>query len=210
MTKAQAAVKVATTSAVAARKSEVTLNRIVDSAAKVFRNKGYIGATLTDIAATAGIKAGSLYYHFSSRDELVEEVLLLGTRRVIDAIEDAVARCPPDATWRERIEAAAVAHLTMALQYDDYTAATLRIFAQVPGEIRTKHKIYQEVHGRIWRNLLRGAAQAGEIRADIDLTVARLLFIGSMNWSIEWYKAGKVTPEDIARQLVAIFFDGMS
>lgn len=191
------------------RKSEVTLTRIVDSAAKVLREKGYVGATLTDIAETAGIKAGSLYYHFSSREELVEEVLLLGTRRLIDAMEHAISQCPSGATWREKIEAAAVAHLSMALRYDDYTAATLRVFAQVPSEIRSKHRIYQEVHGRIWRNLLQGAAKAGEIRSDVDLTVTRLLLIGSMNWSIEWYKPGKVGAEDIARQLVNTFFDGI-
>jgi TetR/AcrR family transcriptional regulator, cholesterol catabolism regulator len=193
----------------APRKSEVTFSRVVDAAARVLSQKGYVGATLSDIAEAAGMKAGSLYYHFSSREALVEEVLLLGTRRVIDAMEHAIARCPLGATWREKIQAAAIAHMSMALQQDDYTAATLRIFAQVPSDIRSKHRIYQEVHGRIWRNLLRGAADAGEIRNDLDLTVTRLLLIGSMNWSIEWFKPGKMKAEDIANQLVATFFDGI-
>jgi AcrR family transcriptional regulator len=191
------------------KKSQITFMRIVDAAAKVFRQSGYAGAKLSDIAAAANMQTGSLYYHFDSRDQLVEEVLLLGTRRVLDAMEHAIRECPPDSSWRDKILAAAKAHLLMMLLHDDYTAATLRIFAQVPPPIRSRHRIYQEAHGRVWRQLIQGAHDAGELKPGTDLTVARLLLIGSMNWAIEWYKPGKTTPDMIAQQLIDIFFDGM-
>lgn len=39
---------------------------IIDAAARVFRQQGYEGATLRDIAKEAGLLAGSLYYHIRS------------------------------------------------------------------------------------------------------------------------------------------------
>ncbi|ORB76440.1 hypothetical protein BST46_30110, partial [Mycobacterium timonense] len=58
-----------------------TRARILDSAALIFRNKGYAGTRLSDVAAAANTQAGSLYYHFPSREELVEEVLRVGQER---------------------------------------------------------------------------------------------------------------------------------
>src|SRR3954467_8164786 len=43
---------------------------VLDSPAKLFRIHGYAATSLRDIAAAAGMKAGSLYYHFSSKDEI--------------------------------------------------------------------------------------------------------------------------------------------
>ena len=193
---------------VATRKSDATAQRVVDAAAQVFREKGYGGAKLSDIARAARMQTGSLYYYFDSREALVERVLELGTTRIIDAVQAAIETCPLSATWRERIHAATLAHMAMALQHDDYTAATLRMFAQVPAETRARHRVHQEAQGRIWRELMAGAQAAGEISESLDLTIARLLFIGSMNWAIEWYKPerGEVAP--IAAQLVNTFFDG--
>jgi AcrR family transcriptional regulator len=54
-----------------------TRRRILDAAAEVFSEQGY-GARLSDIAERAGMKTGSLYYHFDSREDLVAEVLRLG------------------------------------------------------------------------------------------------------------------------------------
>ena len=53
------------------RKSDITRQAILDSAARAFRLSGYSGARLSDIAAGAGMQAGSLYYHFDSREALL-------------------------------------------------------------------------------------------------------------------------------------------
>src|SRR3954451_4366808 len=75
-------------------KSERTRQRILDAAAEVLDERGYAEARLTDIAAGAGMQAGSLYYHFSSRDELVGEILRLGIENSWDLVAAAVAGLP--------------------------------------------------------------------------------------------------------------------
>ena len=57
------------------RKGERTRSRILNAAASVLAREGYAAATLTEIAAVAKMQAGSLYYHFDSKDAIVEEVL---------------------------------------------------------------------------------------------------------------------------------------
>jgi AcrR family transcriptional regulator len=48
-----------------------TRSEIVSAAARVFRTKGYHAATVRDIAHEVGILKGSLYHHFTSKEELL-------------------------------------------------------------------------------------------------------------------------------------------
>src|SRR4051794_25444414 len=90
-------------------KSERTRHRILDAAADVFSTQGY-GGRLSDIADRAGMKAGSLYYHFESREQLVAEVLRLGIQAAWDEVAMAVGRLPRSASGLDRIAAAIRAH----------------------------------------------------------------------------------------------------
>ncbi|MFC4158105.1 TetR/AcrR family transcriptional regulator [Chitinimonas lacunae] len=47
-----------------------TRTRILDSAARVFARKGYLCASLDEVAADAGLTKGAVYWHFSSKNEL--------------------------------------------------------------------------------------------------------------------------------------------
>lgn len=192
------------------RKSEATRKRVLDAAARVFRQKGYAATRLSDIAAAAGMQTGSLYYHFESREALVEEMLRIGTTSVFGYVREKVEALPRGASHRARICAAIEGHLSMMLALSDYTSANVRIFAQVPDDIKKRHLEQQALYGQYWRKLLADAHAAGEIRRDISLPALRMLLLGSLNWSVEWYRPGGLTPERIAAELGTIVFDGIA
>ncbi|MFJ8888244.1 ScbR family autoregulator-binding transcription factor [Streptomyces sp. NPDC102402] len=52
-----------------------TRQTILAAAAKVFEERGYQAATITEILATASVTKGALYFHFQSKDHLAEGVL---------------------------------------------------------------------------------------------------------------------------------------
>ncbi|MEP4861455.1 MAG: helix-turn-helix domain-containing protein, partial [Alphaproteobacteria bacterium] len=52
-------------------RSAVGRDGVLDIAARLFREQGYGSVSLRKIADAAGIKAGSIYYHFGSKDEIV-------------------------------------------------------------------------------------------------------------------------------------------
>jgi AcrR family transcriptional regulator len=87
-------------------KSARTRKRILDAGARAFRRDGYAAAALKDIAALAGLQAGSLYYHFGSKEEIVEEVLEVGVEGVSAATREAVAALGPGSDPLARLRAA--------------------------------------------------------------------------------------------------------
>jgi len=192
-----------------ASKSEVTRQRIVDAAARVFAQRGYAHTRLTDIAAEAKSHAGGIYYYFSSREQLVQELLKTSTKRTIDAINARLEALPEGASTLDRLRAAVTAQITEVVAHDSYSAAFLKIYSQVPEEIKIEHRPVLREFFEIWRRIIRQGQAAGEIRTDIDPAVMRLAIVGSIQWSAEWADQNTSSPEKLAEQMAALFFGGL-
>jgi AcrR family transcriptional regulator len=195
------------------KKASATRARILDAAAKVFRENGYTGTRLTDIAVEANTQAGSLYYHFSSREDLVREVLRVGQQRTSDFVIRRVDALPPEASSIDRLREAVAAHLDAVLEIGDYTAATIRILGQVPEEIRRSTLALQRKYGEYWRALVEAARVDGELRDDVDLYACRMLLFGAMNASPDWFHPDQpkgLTVEDLEGQYAAVFLEGLA
>lgn len=193
----------------AARRSSRTRQRVLDAAARIFKEQGYAGTRVEDIGAAVEIRAASLYYHFDSKEALLGEVLDQGIERVFAAVRAAVEALGPQAPFRDRLRAAIAAHLEMLLRNGDYTAANIRSFGQVPAAVRARHWPWREAYGDFWRELLEDGRRRGEIAADADLSLVRMLLLGALNWAIEWYDPRRKSPDEIAALVVRTFLDGL-
>lgn len=180
-------------------KSARTRQRILDAAAHVLSRKGYAGTRLADVAEVAGVQAPAIYYYFSSRDDLVEEVMWAGAHRVRLHVEEVLAALPEDTQPTDRLLAAVDAHLRYELQISDYTTASVRNAGQVPEQLRVRPAEEEGAYGRVWVALFRSAQDAGLLRDGVDINVFRLLLLGSMNWAVEWWNPRTRSLEDLVR-----------
>ncbi|MBX3597702.1 MAG: TetR family transcriptional regulator [Rhizobiaceae bacterium] len=192
------------------KKADITRVRILDAAAHVFRQKGYALTRISDIAKLARTQSSSIYYHFESREAIVEEVLRIANGRTRERVINAIGALPRDASVRDRIGAAIHGHLEIVLAGDHYIAAHIRIFDQLPADLRKRFLRVLDENAELWRTLLNEAQSEGMIRSDLDLSVIRQLLIGMMNWSVEWYRVGRLSPPQIADQIAVLFFDGVT
>lgn len=190
-------------------KADVSRERVLEAAAHIFRDRGYAGTTMRSVADGAGLKAGSLYYYYPSKDLLIEAVLDIGIHGVSTTVYHAIAQLPPGSSYRERVSTAIEAHLSSVLQYGDYALTTRRVLGQVPTNIRRRHVLRRDAYGDFWVNLLQSACVAGEIRNDIDLKLARAFILGALNSTLEWYRQGGMTVEEIAGQFIRIITGGL-
>ena len=191
------------------KKSEVTRARILDAAAYVFRHKGYALTRLSDIAKRARTQTSSIYYYFESREAIVAEVLRIANERTVACVNAAIAEVPADAPVRDKITAAMRGHIAIVLSGDQYTSAHIRIFDQIPPALREHFLRVMDENAQTWRSLFAEAKAACEVRDDLDMSVVRLLMLGMMNWSIEWYKPGRMTPDEVASQAALLLYEGM-
>jgi AcrR family transcriptional regulator len=191
------------------RKSERTRERILDAAAASFRERGFVATRLSDIAERAGLQAPSLYYHFASKEQLIEEVLSLGVTKTFERVRERVTEVPEDDPLG-RLRAAIETHLSMVLETGNYSAANLRLYGQMPDDIRKRLQRTQRTVGAYWNDLLVEAQQAGAIRADLNLSVLRMLILGSLNWVAEWYHEDGLPRDEVARHATILLLEGIA
>ncbi len=189
-------------------KSDRTRQRILDTAAQEFRQRGYAGTKVNDIAFAANMRAASIYYYFESKDQLFEEVLAIGLKLVFDAVRKAVEAVPAAQGQRARLLAAIEAHLASLHEYGDYSSANIRNFGQTPMEIQQRQSAQREEYGEYWRGLLVAAHEAGALHSDANLSLLRMYLFGAMNWTLEWVKPGKMNARELAQQLCDTLFQG--
>ena len=189
--------------------SDATRDLILVEAARLFRHHGFAATTLRQIAEAAGIKAGSIYYHFGSKDEILGLVLDRGIDVVSVEVHRRVESLPADATHRQRVVAAIEGHLYGLLQHGDFTSANIRLYGQIPLAAKNRHRIVRRAYADYWDSLLQQAMLSGELRSDTNLAVMRLYLIGALNWTVEWFNPQRGSFRSFVDQIAAIVFDGI-
>jgi AcrR family transcriptional regulator len=185
-----------------------TRRQILNAAAKLLRQNGYASTSLRDIAAATGMKAGSLYYHFASKEELAETVMAEGIDLVRAAVKEALAERPNDSDPLEDIEIALRAHLQALHESGDYASANIRCFNHVPDEMKQRLRKVRERYNADWRKLISRARAAGCLDPEVDDEALRYGLFGVMNWTLEWLRPGGPLPDQLGAMFYRILFSG--
>ena len=172
----------------AQRRADETRRRILLSAARLFRDKGYRATTLRDIALASRLGTGSAYYHFGSKEDLLNQVLDDGIAGFEALVRAALAAVRPDAPELERLRAAAGAHLHALLEGDEFTRTYSRVYVQLPVSMRQRNHTRRALYFSFWRGLFEAAQSAGELHPDLPVGTAVDLLIAAMSRVHEWYK----------------------
>jgi TetR/AcrR family transcriptional regulator, cholesterol catabolism regulator len=191
-------------------RGELKRKQILDAAAKVLARRGYSSTQLSEIAEEAGTLSGSLYYHFDSREELIEEVLHQGVTLSFARARAVVDTLPAGSSALQRLEAALRAHLKFQLVESDYARAAVRSIGQYPedmwGRVNRKFRAY----GKFLDGLIAAAMSAGEIDPAVDRHALRMLVIGAANWAPEWYRSdGSSSVDQIGDLLIRLLRRGV-
>jgi len=191
-------------------RGELKRKQILDAAAKVLARRGYAGTMLSEVAEEAGTQSGSLYYHFDSREELIEEVLEQGVALSFARARAVVDALPHDSSALQRLEAALRAHLKFQLVESDYARAAVRSIGQYPDDMWQRVNAKFRAYGKFFDGLIAAAMKAGQLDPDVDRSALRMLIIGAANWAPEWYRAsGSSTVEEIGDLLVRLLHKGV-
>lgn len=182
---------------------------IVATAAQMFARKGIRSTTVREIADAVGVLSGSLYHYFSSKDEIVLEILT-GFLDVIAArYRDVLAR-EQDAA--QTLRAIVLASLQVARERPDATAIyqnELRYLRETP--------LYKEVQvaagevQRTWLGVIERGVADGSFRSDISPRVFHRLIRDAvwLSGRGQHPDAGYST-ERLADAITSIFLDGFA
>ncbi len=178
---------------------------ILRGAAGAFRERGFDGAGIRDIAEAIGMAPGALYYYFRNKDELLYFCQDYSLDRLIaEARTIERKREPAD----EKLRLLIVAQLRCMLDELSGSAAHLE-FHSLPqrllARIIEKRDAYEAILRRIVESGIR--SQAFE---PLNSKLVCLAILGAINWTIKWYRpGGPLKPEEIADTFSQLLIEGL-
>lgn len=172
--------------------------QILEIAAQLFARKGYRGTSMRDIGEQAGVLGGSLYHHIKSKDALFVEL----HDAALDAAEGRIAAAvgAHQDPWT-RLQAACTTLLDIQLAPDSLTMPMMNDFRAVPGPVRDQLVARRDRFEGLFRTLV----DALPLPPCLDRSIYRNLLLSQLNNVADWYGQGRLSPADIAIQIVAIF-----
>lgn len=170
--------------------------KLLAISARRFAKGGFEATSMRDIAGEAGMLAGSMYYHFPSKNELIAEVYESGVTEIGAAVDAAVARARTP--W-SRLEAACMAHLDSLLADRAHAAVMTADLSRLDPRLRRRLVVMRDGYEKRFVGLV----MALPLAASMDRTLWRLQLLGALNWTPTWYRPGGKSPKAIARALVA-------
>ena len=182
-----------------ARREELTR-----TAARLFADRGYHGTSLADLAEALGIQKASLYHHIETKEDLLWEVARAGA----EAFHAALDTVPDNAPAIEKIRLALRAHLQVVGEQLHAATVFTREWRALAGDRRERFVAERRRYEERIRELFREGVEGGELRTDLDVGTAALLFLSAANWAYTWLRPGTDT-DAVADRFFDVLLDGM-
>lgn len=182
---------------------------LLATAARVFADQGYNATTVRQIADEAGVLAGSLYYHFESKEAMADEIL----SSFLDELwtgYDAVLEAGLGP--RETVEALVI---ESSREIDRHLAA-VAIYQREARQLAAQPRFAYLADSwkrfeRLWLDTLERGAAEGAFRPDLDLRLTYRFLRDTVWVAASWYRPGRQRgSEEIARQYLSMVLDGIA
>ena len=157
---------------------------ILAAAAKIFREKGYHGASVRDIAESVGLLKGSLYHYIRSKEELLARLF---EGALEDTIRDLEGIAKRDARASERLRDMVTAYVTSVTDNLDAVALYLREWRSLPPPQLARVRARRRAMRTLFEDVIAEGVRAREFAAG-DAKIAALAILGMCNWLYEWYR----------------------
>jgi AcrR family transcriptional regulator len=189
---------------------------LLAAAAHLFRETGFSGTSTRDIAAAVGMHSGSPFYHFKSKEALLFAVMEEGMHSAIARqalalqVTESAAPAPSGEALtaldaQQRIRRLIRAHFeTLLGPGNDFVPVMLYELRCLSPRQRSVLAKLQLDYEAPWGPVLEALHASGHLNAPVKLS--RLLILGALNWSVQWFDPQKAASlDDLTDAAIALF-----
>lgn len=181
-------------------------SQIIDTAARLFREKGYEASSMRDLAQVLGIEASSIYSHIKSKEELLETICFNMARQFLTAINEV-----NDIYFsaEEKLRTAIKSHVQIITSHPDHSSVFIKEWRGLSEPKLSEFKSLRDTYENQFRIILE-EGENEDIFERVDNKFAVLTILSAVNWINEWYSPeGNMAPEEIAKKLSDFMLGGL-
>jgi AcrR family transcriptional regulator len=160
-------------------------NDVLEAAVRVFHEKGYVSATIQDVAAEVGVLKGSLYHYIDSKEDLLAWIFEDSAGRVMEMLDEASGL---DERPIERLRSFGRSCSLWYLRNIERVAIYATEWKHLTGKRRKEVVVIRETYESRLAGLIGEVKEAGEAAPDLDVNFATYFIFGALNGLPAWYR----------------------
>ncbi len=181
--------------------------QILETAARLFCEKGFDKASMEDIADAVGLTKAGLYHHIGSKEELLYEIMSYGMGLFE---QNVLNRVTGIADPLERLKATLRGHVLLVTR-DRPKEVTVILHESnaLKGRYRDRIDARKKRYIALLEKTIRELVKSGVARR-VDPTAAAFAMLGMINWIYQWYRpGGRLDENALVDSLSDVFLGGI-
>ena len=173
---------------------------IEDVASTLFRERGYAGTSVRDIARAMDIQGASLYAHVASKQDVLRAIVERMASRFEHAADDALKGVDGDTDASPTARLAALTRAHVEVVTDDLGRATVFVheWRSLDADLRMRMAKRRDAYERRFRSVIADGVESGEF-APVDPIAAAAFILTALNGLVAWYRPdGRLATSTIA------------
>lgn len=181
--------------------------RLLPAAAALFREKGYAGTSIRDLAAVLGIQSASLYHYISGKEDLLQAVCVASLERLQQRMLDALAGVTEPLARLRVVIQTFIADLLV--DDNDMHIATLLERRWLSPERQAPVRAQSDRFAALITEVIAEAQDSGALRRDIPAKHMARALQNLLAWSMVWFRPGaELTAQQVGKLFETLFLEG--
>jgi TetR/AcrR family transcriptional regulator, cholesterol catabolism regulator len=179
---------------------------VVDTAARLFAERGYASTSIGELTAATGLAAGGLYHYIEGKDDLLIAICDELLEPLLERAEEIVATSAGAVEQLRELVTAWVSHVVEHRHHMLVFTQERQAIESEPRwrRVRSQRRAFEQILDDV---LARGEADGSMTFADRRLSLLALL--GMVNYTPQWVRPnGRLTAAEIAAGYCAMVLDG--
>ncbi len=149
-----------------------TKRKIFEASMKLFAEKGYDATSIEEITATVGVAKGTLYYHFSSKEEIFNFLVEEGMKLLQNSIDIKTSKLP---NYIDKVKAIVLIQIKIVVKYENLISILL---SQLWGTEKRSQKCKEHIFNYIntIERIVEEGIEAGQIKQGDSKVIASEIY----------------------------------
>jgi AcrR family transcriptional regulator len=179
---------------------------ILAEAAKLFKDRGYSGTSMRDLAGQVGMEAASMYNHIKSKDELLDIICFRISDTYISQLRAIEHTASP---YSDKIKALVRLHIRLMVEDGAAVSVANHDWKYLPEPRLTEFKQARKTYEKGFATLIEAGIAAGEFRP-VNASVALFTVLSAVRWVELWYRPGRgLTAQELENNIITVLLGGL-
>ena len=158
-----------------------TKRKIFETSMDLFAKKGYDATSIEEITSVVGVAKGTLYYHFSSKEEIFNFLVEEGMKLLKNSIDIKTSKLTSNL---DKLRAIVLIQIKIIVKYENFISLLLsQIWGQEPRNLKCRSYVFEYIN--MIEEIIKQGMEKGELATGDSCVIAsRNIWIYLLNYDI--------------------------